>query len=241
MLRNPNLRGYTRLPRSAFEPVKITAILQCAVICDPFLPIDAVLYYMAHREAFRPQEYTIPGASNLRYSISARALPLARCEEHGPQWYYAASFAQWPEVVADGSDHWNKRFDVGLSDMVDFKGRSESVVIGSGPYKAYHMPVFYRHALEVWWYAMGEPNAIRRLLSCCTHLGKKTSQGWGSVLDWRIEPHPEDWSVHGTAGQLMRAIPCETGVLTGFRPSYWLRDNQTICAVPHNNKCARYV
>lgn len=232
MFRNPALRDYKRLPRSAFEPLKITATLQCAVIGDTFLPIDGVLYYQAHREAFGSQEVTHSGASGPRYEVSSEALPLARREEHGPKWYYAASFAQWPGVVADGSDHWNKRFDTNLSDLVDFGNRKARVEIRSGPYKAYHMPVFYRHALEVCWYVVGEPNAIRRLLCCCTHLGKKTSQGWGSILEWRVQSFEKDWSVHSDDGRLMRAVPADSGLLTGFRPSYWLPKNQTICLLP---------
>lgn len=231
MFRNPRLLGYRRLPRSAFRPLKITAKLQTPVISDPFLPIDSVLYYQVHRDEFGAQEVTYPGSSDPRYEMSCQALPLARCEEHGPNWYYAASFAQWPEVFADGTEHWNKRFDASLADLVDFGERKARVDIGSGPYKAYHMPVYYRHALEVWWYVLGHRESIERLLSCCTHLGKKVSQGWGAVLKWTVEDIPEDWSVWKD-GKLMRALPSDDGPLMGFRPSYWLRKNQTSCRLP---------
>jgi CRISPR type IV-associated protein Csf3 len=230
------MRDYHRLPRTAFKPLKITATLQCAMIGDTCLPIDGVLYYQSHRETFGAQMFTTPGASDPRYAGSSQALPLMRCDEHGPNWYYAASFAQWPEAVADGSDYWNKRFDAGLSDLVDFGARKARVEIGSGPYKAYHMPVFYRHALEVSWYVVGEPDLIRSLLSCCTHLGKKTSQGWGAVLKWNLARHSKDWSVRDDQGRLMRAIPANAGILTGFRPSYWLPKNQTLCDIPPSSR-----
>lgn len=227
--RNPALANYHRLPRSAFRPLRITAWLQCGVITDGTLPIDSVLYYQAHREAFGARVATTPGASDKMYELSSEALPLARCEEHTPQWYYAASFAQWPDAIAEGSDHWNKRLDVGLSDLIDFGKRKARVDTSSSAYKAYHMPVFYRHALAVRWYVMGEPGRIRELLSVCTHLGKKVSQGWGAVLRWEVEEWPEDWSVRGPSGELMRAIPADEGILVGYRPSYWLPKNQAIC------------
>jgi CRISPR type IV-associated protein Csf3 len=232
MFRNQALRNYHRPKRDSFEPLKITAQLQTAVIGDVFLPIDGILYYQAHREAFGAQEVTFSGSSDKRYEISSEALPLARCEEHGPYWYYAASFAQWPTALAEGSDHWNKRFDAGLSDMVDFGKRKARVDVASGPYKAYHMPVFYRHALEISWYVLGERRGVERLLSCCTHIGKKMAQGWGSVLAWNVAPHHADWSVRGENGKVMRAIPDASGILTGFRPSYWLAKNQTVCLLP---------
>jgi CRISPR type IV-associated protein Csf3 len=78
---------------------------------------------------------------------------------------------------------------------------------------------------------LGHRPSIEALLRFTTHLGKKTAQGWGAVRAWRIDPIPEDWSVHRD-GRLMRAIPATAGQLTGFRPSYWLRKNQTFCALP---------
>jgi CRISPR type IV-associated protein Csf3 len=224
------MRDYARLPRSAFRPLRVTACLQCGVVSDPYLPLDGVLYYVAHRERYGAQECTHPGQSNLPPG-SAVTLPLARCEERGPMWYYAASFAQWGPH-ADGQDHWNKRLDLSLARLIDFGGRRGTVDPASGRYKSYHMPVFYRHAVSVCWYVMGHQGQLEQLLRFATHLGKKTSQGWGAVLHWEVAPATEDWSVRGPGGQAMRAIPAGRGILTGFRPSYWLPKNQTTCEVP---------
>lgn len=218
---------YARLPRSAFEPLRITAWLQSPIITDGTLPIDGVLYYLAHREALGSQAMTIPGGM-AHGGHSGATLPLARCEEHSPMWYYAASFAQWGGVT-EGQDHWNCRVDESLCYLVDFGPRKAKIDISSGQFKSYHMPVFYRHSLSVKWYVVGNRRSVAELLRFATHLGKKTSQGWGSVLRWDVEPWPADWSVRGPGGELMRAVPADEGILMGYRPSYWAPGNQTIC------------
>jgi hypothetical protein len=65
------------------------------------------------------------------------------------------------------------------------------------------------------------------------HLGKKWSQGWGAVLQWDVEPWPEDWSVTGPGGRLMRAVYDPEGTTQyGIRPSYWHPRNQFPCRLP---------
>lgn len=213
------------------EPLKITAWLQCGVISDTYLPIDAVLYYQVMRERFGEQEVTLPGQS---YGGPVdHALPLKQVNSHTRQWFYAASFAQWPDHVTEGTDHWNKRMDLSLIDLVDWQGRKARLDVSSGRYKSYHMPVYYRHALSVSWYVVGNKAEIERLLRFVTHLGKKAAQGWGSVLRWKVEPISYDWSVRSATGKLMRAIPtADSATVYGLRPSYWLAKHQFPCQLP---------
>jgi hypothetical protein len=226
-----NKGTFKRLPDSAFEPLRITAWLECPVVCDRYLPIDGVLYSIAMREKYGCQEFTQSGSDH-EPRVTGVQLPLKRVDGHLPSWYYASSFAQWDGEVAEGIDHWNKRVDESLCYLVDFRGRRGKIDTKSGPYKGYHMPIFYRHSLAVRWYVVGEPQEVRKLLRFAGYLGKKTSQGWGAVSKWEVEPHSEDWSVHGPDGKLMRAVPAASGTLYGFRPSYWLRKNQALCLLP---------
>ncbi len=106
--------------------------------------------------------------------------------------------------------------------------------VGSGRYRGYHMPVFYRVADRVEWYVVGDAERIRHLLRTVTHVGKKTSQGWGSVSRWAVELHAEDWSCYRD-GKPMRAIPQRGGILYGVRPSYWIPQNQTECILPEGS------
>lgn len=235
-----------------YAPIKATAWLQCGVISDSALPIDAILYYQAHRDAYGAQVLTLSGDTGgganhapmliqrvglpyqgFRYadgmSLAAGVERIVRTRETA--WYYAASFAQWSDNV-EGIDHWNKRFDASLADLVDFGGKRGRVIVEAGAYKAYHMPVFYRVTRTITWYLVGDIDWVREMLSTATHIGKKPAQGWGQVHRWDVQPWHADWSVYGAHGQLMRAIPAEHGILTGIRPSYWVRRNQVICEVP---------
>lgn len=215
-----------------FRPLRVRAYLQTPVLCDDHLPLDGILYYQAVREKLGPQEMSLPGQSKEPEAITVR-LPFMKMCRQSDAWFYASSFAQWPEHVVYGQDHWNKRFDQQYADLVDFGKKKARVDTTRGAFKSYHMPVHYRHALYVEWYCMGARADIERLLPFCTHLGKKTSQGYGAVLRWEVTDWPENWSVRGPAGKLMRAVPVRRGgVLYGVRPSYWHPRHQFACKLP---------
>lgn len=213
-----------------YETLKVTARPRVGIETDAFLPLDGILYSFAMRREYGPQMVTTPGQAA---DVPPVALPLTRVEAHGT-WFYAASFAQWGSH-ADYGAFWVKRFDQEHAGLVDFEGRRGNVIVEKGRYKAYHMPTFLRHALEVSWYVVGDPGEIEALLAHATHIGKKTSQGNGRIIEWRVEPWAEDWSVAGPDGRLMRALPAPNdpaAVLYGYRPSYWLPENQTRCLLP---------
>ncbi|HOW77948.1 MAG TPA: hypothetical protein PK406_00725 [Verrucomicrobiota bacterium] len=208
------------------------------MIADAFLPLDGILLYQAARRQFGPRLATAPGYGHGASAAHVHGLvPLAE-RNRGPQWYYACSFAQWGDT-AEGKAYWEKRFDTQYADMLDFEGKRGRVVVESGRYRSYHMPVFYRHALWVEWYAVGAQNAVAHLLQGVWAIGKKTVQGFGRVAAWQIEPWADDWSERRD-GQPTRAIPISEGagfdagcaLFCGYRPSYWLRENQALCEVP---------
>ncbi len=228
--------------RYTLIPLRITAYLRTPVVSDRWLPLDGILLYQAHRDLFGAQDATIPG-EYIRKGV--QTLPLGIKHPGRRIWYYQCSWAQWPEIVAKGQDHWNKRFDAGLADLINL-GKKRKIVIESGKYRAYHYPIFYRSALWIRWYAVGDLEEIKRLLSTVTHIGKKGVQGWGRVRRWEIRKQEDDWSVWRD-GKLMRGIPIEaymkerTGQeippdLTianyGIRPSYWKRSNQRQVVMP---------
>jgi CRISPR type IV-associated protein Csf3 len=127
---------------------------------------------------------------------------------------------------------------VGFAEMVDFDRRQGRVVIEKGRYKAYHMPIFYYVADVIEWYCVGDGAEIERLLSTCAYIGKKSAQGWGRVIEWRVEAWPEDWSER-REGSLTRGLPAGTmpamdmgAVVYGIRPPYYLKENQTMVMFP---------
>lgn len=217
---------------ASYQPLKVTARLRCGVIADGLLPLDAVLYFAAHRRAF-PGERIVSLSRDLVPSSDERVplLPLKRVPTGtSPDFFYAASAAQWPAETTEGIAHWTKQFRTRYTDLLE-PPRAKLNTSG-GAYRGYRMPVAYRHALALTWFVVGEPIEIRELLALVTHLGKKTVQGWGAVIDWTVAPHDHDWSVTGPNGEVMRPVPQEGGILHGVRPPYWLPRHQLPCALP---------
>lgn len=214
-----------------YEPLKVTAYLQDGVATDASLPLDGILYHYAMREHYGAQNVTLSGAG---LDVPPITLQLAKVDADTPYWFYRSSYAVWNGTVTEWTDHWNKRFDQHYSDLVDFRGKRGKVIIEQGAYKAYHMPIHIRHALSVSWYVHGDGSWIERMLRFISHIGKKGSQGDGAILRWVVEPISDDWSVYGPTDQLMRCIPSHSaaGLFVGYRPSYWQKENQTLCLVP---------
>jgi CRISPR type IV-associated protein Csf3 len=223
--------------RQSYEPLRVTAHLRTGVVADRWLPLDGILLYQAARAQLGDQVVTVPGGSPAPGGVSVPLKVLHPGEDH---WYYACSWAQpQPWWAAEGQDHWNKRFDNALADLVDFGGKRGRVIVEKGEYKAYHMPVHYYAAAGVEWFCIGDRAEIARLLATCTHIGKKASQGWGRVAGWQVEPWAEDWTVRRD-GLLTRAVPIqdalpgEAGRLMfyGLRPPYYRKENQLPVVMP---------
>src|SRR3990167_2556451 len=224
--------------RYHLEPLLVRAMLRSGVVGYAFLPLDGMLLYQAHREWAGQQTVTLPGEYSAQGGLS---LPLDKAQfaNHDYSkwyWYYKCSWAQWPEHTVEASDYWNKRFDAHLADLIDFEDKRGQVIVEKGQYKAYHHIVFYRSALWVEWYCVVDKVEIEALLSTVTHIGKKSSQGWGRVNRWEIKAISDDYSVwYGDT--LMRGVPPSeapgypTGVY-GIRPSYWNKNNQMLLALP---------
>lgn len=211
-----------------YEFLKITAHLQSGIIAPEGMPLDGVLMFQKIRERDGFQFVTttediFPETDN------PIELPFAKHNDGRSDWFWACSFAVWPNNTVHGTDYWNKRFDLNLAGLIDWKGKVQKIDTSQGKFKPYHMPVFYRMAPTIHWYAVGNKPEIERLLYFCTHLGKKTSQGWGAVRQWNIESYSFDWSISDGV-KLLRPIPkVGTGRFNGIRPPYRLEKNQFEC------------
>jgi CRISPR type IV-associated protein Csf3 len=223
--------------RYNLEPLRIRAMLRSGVVSDHWLPLDGILLYQSHRDQCGVQEQTFPGQYSGQMKIAT--LPLGIIHPGRRNWYYQCSWAQWSHNI-EGQDYWNKRFDNAFADLINFDNKRGKVIIEEAKYKAYHMPIFYRSALWVEWYCMGDKTEIEYLLSTMTHIGKKSVQGWGRVSNWFVESWNDNWSVWRN-DQLMRGIPVEDVAELdrpfqignyGIRPSYWKSNNQKLLALP---------
>lgn len=224
-----------------FENLKITAFLQTPVVCDAsaYLPIDAVLYHAHIRNLIgeppvitKSNQSVVPESLDLDNPLPIKKVGVGQDWFDGNIWHYAASFAQWRNIFTQDASFWTKRFDTAESGIVDFGSRKAKVNTARGAYKGYQIPVFYRHSEFIEWFVVGDGDEIWNLLRFCTALGKKTSQGWGAVLKWRVDNWRWDWSTYDCKNRLMRAVPSKNGVLHGIRPSYWNAKHQFSCALP---------
>lgn len=222
------------------EPLRIRAWLRAPVIADAWLPLDGALLYQHTRQELGAQVSSLPGASLIEQPkgepLKGGRLPMTIV--HAKDWYYRCSWAVWGAHI-DGQDHWSKRFDQSYAGLVHFGGRRGKVDTSAGAYRAYHMPVYYRSALWVEWYCVGQRGELEPLIHSITHLGKKVSQGWGRVMRWEIQTIREDWSIM-REGRLTRGVPiyhlpegCERKMGNyGIRPPYWDWRNQMELVMP---------
>lgn len=217
------------------QPLRVRAYLRAPIVCDEAMPLDGVLLYQAMRRAYGPADASLPGAL---LDTPLVPLPLAVAGEGTPNWYYHCSWAQWPPDVAYGKTYWEKRVSTMRAAEIAELPRSGKVEVAKGRYRLYHMPLFYKSALYLEWYVNGDKDAIADLLTDVWGIGKKQSQGFGRVMRWEIEPQAEDWSVTRD-GKLMRAVPISGKWFDpararhiGYRPPYWLPENQTLCNLP---------
>lgn len=224
--------------RYEYQPIRVRAFLQTPVISDQFLPLDGALYYHAVREVAGAQVVTAPNRSMIQEAHGGISLPIKHLGHHNEDnaWFYAASFAQWPSHTVEDRHTYNKRFDVAQSHMIDFGKKKAKVQTGRGRFKSYHISVYCRHALYIDWYLNADKIEIEKALRFVTHLGKKTSQGYGSVLRWEVRPWHSDWSVRGYEdNRLMRAVPTKKpSYKYGIRPSYWHPKHQYNAVLPRH-------
>jgi CRISPR type IV-associated protein Csf3 len=212
-----------------FKTLRVRAYLQTGVISDQFLPLDGILYFHLVRKTMGEQFISKPGESNVREGASV-TLPIKKAGPKNDAWFYHCSFAQWPQDVVEDQTFYVKRFDLALSGLL---ADTKKIEIARGKYKAYHVNVYYRHALYVEWYCTADKEELEKLLAFCTHLGKKTAQGWGAVKKWEVIEWPEDWAIRGPGNKLMRSVPIMgDGFLYGVRPSYWNDRHVFSCKMP---------
>jgi len=210
------------------EPFRITAYPLTPIITDRLMMLDGILLYVAMRKKYgRIHEYTKSGA----ITSELVDLPLDRRGSRD-DWYYAISAAQW-DTFYEGRSFWTKRVRKKTAEMiVDFQERRGKVMVESGRYKSYQMPVFYVHARSVSWYGVGDIQQVSSMLSYISHIGKKTSYGWGRVI-WQTSLWHSDYSERLEDGTLARPIPTsDDGTLYGIRPPYWLPSNWCLCRMP---------
>ncbi|RMG91172.1 MAG: hypothetical protein D6706_18510 [Chloroflexi bacterium] len=215
------------------EPLKIEVrFVTAPALYDP-LRIDALLSFAVVREATEglglpdsAEPYAIPlplrcawqhPTHNLPLWCSTDLMPIDQVEVLEMRYFKREPHPAYAKKNKDG--RWNLRTT-------------------QGKYKQHAGAALQHLSRSMVWrgYCEGNEDEVIRLLSQITHCGKKTSQGFGMVAEWRIEK-VDRFSFTDEEGRLLRPIPTlfygdrQSGAFIGWTPPYWLPACQDYCLV----------
>ena len=108
---------------------------------------------------------------------------------------------------------------------------------GSGFFKDFIIRAPYVPAHRVVFYATGELEEVRRLVSKVSALGKERNVGFGAMKKVDVEEVEEEWGLVKD-GLAMRPIPVRLlkryvdAAYLAYKPPYWAKESVDLCAVP---------
>lgn len=161
-------------------------------------------------------------------------LPLARCgdPDHDDDWHWLATFADLhPRVqaVTEPDIRWrtSQTDHTRLQQLAPVIARAGGGGVSdrTGRYQRRVVPVMAHPATHLTWRAVGDPEAIRDLLTDLPAIGKHTGVGEGVITQWEVTETPEvaPWS----AGH-----EHEPGILGRTTPPRCLDDCPTMATGP---------
>lgn len=123
-------------------------------------------------------------------------------------------------------EHYAKRYPVDHAELLS-ESQQGKLTLSGGIHKGHYRPLRAISVPQVIWIAVlrDKPSRFRNLIKSVEAIGKKTSQGFGVVAEWIVEPHDKDesWMAESPAGKvLMRRLPLaamQEGLI-GSRRSY---------------------
>lgn len=215
-------------------PLRIIAEMESRLILPPEgIHLDALLMAAAARRDDAPPLYTQADAAN------AKPLDIPIALSACGRYYLATTSIQ--HVDQRELRYVNRRFP--LAEAIVFGAPSmRRVQMSEGSCKQYRIPVEAVHARELHWYAVGDADGVRELLSLVSRLGRRRGVGEGTVLRWRVEEMDEVWDgfpVLSADGAAMRHLPFDVEGLRDYavrigcvRPPYWARAREEEVACP---------
>jgi CRISPR type IV-associated protein Csf3 len=181
---------------------KITFKMQNAVCLNDYLMIDSLLAYAVLKDILGNQFENVTNSDEL---IDV-PLPLKRTDNI---WHASAGVFN---VIDTDQGSWKKRWDSTDNHLVNPNKKrsgkySLKIDVGSGPNKAYSMPLQLYLTKKISFYINGNKNEVTRLLqNNIRAVGKKRSQGYGFILDMKIKKDDQDNSILKNGKDVMRPV-----------------------------------
>lgn len=197
------------------QPIRVRATLRTGIGYDPPYGLDLAGLLATRLRSI--QQATLEETGNLARTPLPDTteedpgdmdLPLSRCLT-GPDWHWLASCA----IPVDPDEFPEPRTFYRTVDT-SWAQRAATRPLAyfhpsKGPYRDVMMPAAVVLCREVVWHAVGDPDAVHRLLAPLRFIGRRRSNGEGGVLAWHVEPieaDPARWT-HEHDGQIIRPCP----------------------------------
>jgi len=189
-------------------PLIITAhIAEPVVYSGDGMHFDGILSYGAFMALSAEQKAALPSMTDTH--CEDFDLPLGRWEEVGCWgWKASAVHAEW---MMSSTHYVRKR--VSHEPMVRYSN-STAMNKGGGEFKSKNTPYQARSASALVWYAVGDIDAVRDLLTHVRGVAKLVGHGMGRVLRWEVLEHTD-----GEAWK-RRALPGPGGYPATIRAPY---------------------
>jgi CRISPR type IV-associated protein Csf3 len=215
-------------------PLRVVATMETRLILPvEGIHLDALLMAAVARRDDAPPLYT------QRDAVEAQPLDIPIALSSCGRYYQCTT--SLAHVEAREHRWLNRRFP--LQEAIMLGGPTvRRVQLSEGSCKSYRIPVEAMHVRELHWYAIGDAEGVRELLSLVSRLGRRRAAGEGTVLAWRVEEMHETWQGFPTLsveGVPMRHLPLDVPGLRDYstrigcvRPPYWTRAREEEIACP---------
>jgi hypothetical protein len=212
----------------SYRPYRVTMRLGAPVaLAHPWIAGDALLEHLAFGRQLGRRQYDLP------VFVPYDRAPL------GPDPYakvvYCRSGLRFASVIEFGPVP--KLFSLDYFSRTDDHLPKRRIYAGIGPYRLWQLRWVLCASEWACFWAYGQPDLARDLLTDLVGLGNDTRVGWGHVLDTCVEELDEDRSVVAE-GKAVRPIPVRflrrwsDAAVLAWKPPYWDRNSVELCAPP---------
>ena len=169
----------------------IEAELKCPIISNGFLTLDALLYVAMEQ-------------SGMAHEDILDAMPLER-HDSGVFMGSAGFFWEMPEYADHGFVRGMRNMDAAPLSL----GRGEKIakIDRKRAFRPRLSEYVTEYASGMLWFARGDIDKVKSIISTLMGIGKKTNQGYGEVIGWTASPVDYDCSMVLKNGDPSRPLP----------------------------------